>query len=68
MYDVNPLGPIMHLKQIERDALALRAAAASERSPSRNAASAWITGVLKRLGTWLRDDVSAGSRVNVGRR
>jgi hypothetical protein len=31
MCDVNPLGPLMHLKQIERDALALQPARSERR-------------------------------------
>ncbi len=54
MYDVNPLGPMMHLKQIEREALALRATTMRSRSGFLYTVSAWAMRILKRLSMSLR--------------
>jgi hypothetical protein len=47
MFDVNPLGPMMHLKDIEREALALRAARVESRSRVLKSALAWVVKLLK---------------------
>ena len=65
MYDVNPLGPMMHLKQIEREALALRAMTMRDRSRIPYAVSAWVMKALKRLSMPFRivsPDNSGGKR------
>lgn len=67
MSDVNPLGPMMHLKELEREALALRAAAKKGRLGLPNAASAWLMRLLKRLSSSLKA-ASAGDSAHVGRR
>lgn len=67
MSDVNPLGPMMHLKEIEREALALRAATMKSRPGILNAASAWLMRLLKRLGISLKA-MSAGDSAHVGKR
>lgn len=66
MYDVNPLGPMMHLKQIDREALAVRAAMTRDSSKTISI-RAWILGALKRPFTSLRPEVSVGDRFNVSR-
>jgi hypothetical protein len=49
MFDVNPLGPLMHLKKIEREALALRAARAESRSRVLKSALMWVVKLRTRL-------------------
>ena len=66
MYDVNPLRPTMHLKQIEREALALRSATAKNSSRDLSI-RAPILGVLKRLFMPLRPEVKLGDRFNLGK-
>ncbi|WP_119272059.1 hypothetical protein [Taklimakanibacter deserti] len=61
MSDVNPLGPMMHLKEIEREALALRTAPMKSRPAIPNAASGWIMRLLKRLSISLKAMTAAGS-------
>jgi hypothetical protein len=67
MSDVNPLGPMMHLKEIEREALALRAATMKGRPWVLNSASGWVMRFLKRLGISL-GAMSAGDGAHVRRR
>lgn len=67
MYDVNPLGPMMHLKQIEREALARRAAAMRSRSGILHVASAWVMRALKRLSMPLKV-MSTDNGATIGRR
>ena len=64
MYDVNPLGPMMHLKQIEREARALQATMAQDSSGT---LSARIRGALKRLLISPRPEVRVADRFNLGR-
>lgn len=65
MYDVNPLGPMMHLKQIERDAFALRTSMARD---SLRAARGWtFSGFLKRLLISPTREVGVVDRLNPGR-
>jgi hypothetical protein len=66
MYDVNPLGPMMHLKQIEREALA-RCAATAKGGAGTLLTGARIMGALKRLFTSLGPEVSVDGRFNAGR-
>ena len=66
MNDVNPLGPMMHLKQIEREALGLRAATA-EGSSGTLSIRAWIIGALKRLFTSPRAEARVRDRLSLGR-
>jgi hypothetical protein len=66
MHDVNPLGPMMHLKEIERDASALRAAPTKGRPNILGAASGWIMRLLKRLSI-SRRALNAGDSANIGR-
>jgi hypothetical protein len=54
MCDVNPLGPMMHMKEIERDALALRAVRMESRSGALNIALAWVVKLLKRPSVSLK--------------
>jgi hypothetical protein len=54
MFDVNPLGPMMHLKEIEREALALRAARVESRSGVLKNALAWVVIWLRRPSISLR--------------
>ena len=50
MYDVNPLGPLMHLKEIERRAaLARQAAAGKDRPKIYNSTGKWVIALLKRI-------------------
>jgi hypothetical protein len=67
MNDVNPLGPMMHLKEIERKALALRATGMKSRLRVVDTAFEWIIGSLKWLYSSLRA-MSAGTSAHVGRR
>jgi len=46
MYDVNPLGPMMHLKELERKAISAR----SPNSPGQTSAFHRLTALLQRLG------------------
>ena len=63
MCDVNPLGPMMHLKDIEREALALRAAWMVRRSRALSAALARVVELLKRRGVSPKVMI-AGDRAN----
>jgi hypothetical protein len=47
MYDVNPQGPLMHLKELERRAIALRAS--GERHSHLKALGVWLTIALRRI-------------------
>jgi hypothetical protein len=64
MNDVNPLGPMMHLKEIETKALALRTTDTKNRLRMVDTALKWITRFLK---SSLRA-TSDALRANVGRR
>ena len=67
MHDVNPLGPMMHLKEIEREASALRAAPTKKSRPGiLSAALGWIMKLLKRLSI-SRRVMNAGDSANIGR-
>jgi hypothetical protein len=66
MNDVNPLGPMMHLKEIERKALVLRAAAKKGHPKILDMTLGWVKKPLKLLFASLRA-ISAG-RAHVGRR
>jgi hypothetical protein len=48
MFDVNPLGPMMHLKEIEREVLALKRARLESRLGALESALAWFVKMLKR--------------------
>jgi hypothetical protein len=63
MHDVNPLGPMMHLKEIERDALAFHRARMESRSRVLAIAREPVVKVMKRLRTSLRS-MAAGDRAN----
>ena len=67
MYDVNPLGPTMHLKQIEREAKSLRTATAKGRSGNPTPTPSRIMRALKRLFIPLRGEGSTGNPVKIGR-
>ena len=64
MVDVNPLGPMMHLKEIEREALALRTATAKGRSGVLDTALARTVKSVK----WLISlkAMNVGDSANVG--
>jgi hypothetical protein len=50
MYDVNPLGPLMHLKEIERrTALAGQPASGKDRPKIYNSTGKWVIALLKRM-------------------
>lgn len=69
MYDVNPLGPLMHLKEIERQALALRSTTGRSQPAIFGIASMWIFGLLKRLSVLPESkDLDPGSSMKLGRR
>ena len=63
MHDVNPLGPMMHLKEIERDALAFRTARMESRSRVLDIALDPVVNLMKRLRSSLRA-VAAGDGAN----
>jgi hypothetical protein len=65
MYDVNPLGPMMHLREIERDALAFQAARMESRSGVLSTALARAVKLVMRLGISLKA-MNAGDSANVG--
>lgn len=51
MYDVNPLGPLMHLKELERRAApTLQSASAKDRPGILGTGQLWAIAVLKRFG------------------
>jgi hypothetical protein len=66
MSDVNPLGPLMHLKEVERAALAFRASTTSGRPGVLNAASGWMMSMVKRLNIPPRA-VSTGNSAHIGK-
>ena len=68
MHDVNPLGPMLHLKEIERDALAFRAERMESRPGVLNPALAWLVRLLKRLSISLRAMTASDRANNVGNR
>jgi hypothetical protein len=68
MHDVNPLGPLLHLKEIERDALVLRAARIESRPSTVSVALGPVVNLMKRLSISLRAIVAGHSANNVGNR
>jgi hypothetical protein len=65
MCDVNPLGPMMHLKEIERDAVVFRAARMESHSEALRAALEQAMKLAKRLRTSLKA-LNAGDSAKVG--
>jgi hypothetical protein len=57
---------MMHLKQIEREALALRAATARDSSGTLSSWP-WIIGAVKRFLVPLRPEVRVGDGLNLGK-
>lgn len=69
MFDVNPLGPLAHLKEVERRALALQSAAGKNRPWIFAIALAWAIRLPKRVSiSPASEDPGAGSSVRLGRR
>jgi hypothetical protein len=66
MYDVNPLGPMMHLKDIEREALAR--GIASTKGGSAILDTAWFLRVLKWSYISARGVLRARDSANMARR
>jgi len=60
MYDVNPLGPLMHLKELERQAgLISRQKAEEDRSGRLAIISRWFAALSQWRRVWLTRQVSA---------